>query len=203
MEAFKNLVDVATTLLGPKGCPWDREQTLFTLQPYLIEEMHELIEAIDQENFSKITEELGDVFYALVFIGKLGEIKEKFTIADALQGAAEKLIRRHPHVFAQLKVDSIEEITENWEVIKKKEGRKNIFEGIPPTLPALARAQKVISKLRRKKKIESIAPSFDSETELAEKLWQILREAEGKGYDAESVLRRYCRNQEENAGDDF
>lgn len=202
MQSFKNLLEVAETLLGPEGCPWDRQQTLFTLQPYLLEEVHELIEAIDKEIPEKIVEELGDVFYALVFIGKLGEINQLFTIESALRDVAEKLIRRHPHVFAKLKVDSIDEIAQNWETIKKQEGRKSLFEGIPPTLPALARAQKVISKLSRIKKIQPISSSIDSENELAERLWQLVREGDAKGFDVESVLRRYCRIQEENAGDD-
>ena len=201
MEPFKNLLDIAEILLSPNGCPWDREQTLFTLEPYLLEETHELIEAIDKQIPEKIAEELGDVFYALIFIGMLGEKHKMFTLSDALKGAAEKLVRRHPHVFGQVKVDSVEEIAQNWEAIKKQEGRKQIFEGIPPTLPALARAQKIISKLRRIKKLNPVSTAIDSEKELAEKLWQLIREGESMGYDVESVLRRYCRLQEEKAGD--
>ena len=201
MESFKSLIDVANILLSPEGCPWDREQTLFTLQPYLLEETHELIEAIDKQDPQKISEELGDVFYALVFIAKLGERNQLFTLSDALKGVSEKLIRRHPHVFGKIKVDSIDEIAKNWEAIKKQEGRKGIFEGIPPTLPALARAQKIISKLKRVKKLEAVDSSIDSEKELAERLWSLVREGESKGYDVESVLRRYCRAEEEKAGD--
>lgn len=201
MESFKNLLHVAEILLSPEGCPWDQKQTLFTLQPYLLEETHELIDAIDQQDSAKMAEELGDVFYALVFIAKLGEKNKQFTLTEALKAVAEKLIRRHPHVFAKLKVDSIEQIAENWEAIKKQEGRNKIFEGIPPTLPALARAQKIVSKLIRIKKLEAVHSVIESENELAEKLWSLIREGEAKGYDVESVLRRFCRSQEDKAGD--
>lgn len=194
MNEFKKLVDVADQLLGPAGCPWDREQTFFTLQPYLLEETHELIEAIDENDPSKISEELGDVLYALIFIAKLAEKEKYFTLPEAIQKVTEKLIRRHPHVFGETQISSTDEVIKNWEEVKKKEGKKNPIENIPPTLPALARAQKVIHKLRRAKS-EVIQEQMGDE--LGQRFWDLVAEAEGKGLDAESVLRRTCLAYEE------
>ena len=197
MNELKNLLTVADTLLGPSGCPWDREQTLFTLQPYLLEETHELIEAIDSVDGVKIAEELGDVLYALIFVAKLGERDGLFQFSEAIQMACDKLIRRHPHVFGNVVAESSDEIIQNWEAIKKVEfkDRKSVLDGIPTSLPALARAQKIIQKISRKvkKKIES---SFEREEELGEKLWEILEMAHAKGWNAEDLLRRTAARHE-------
>lgn len=198
MREFQDLLTIADQLLGPDGCSWDREQTLFSLQPYLLEEMHELIEAIDSLDGAKMAEELGDVLYALVFVAKLGEMEQKFQLGDAVEGVCRKLIRRHPHVFGNVKAESSEEIIRNWEEIKKLEfkERKNILDGIPISLPSLARAQKIIQKIRRveKKKIEC---TVETEEELGEKLWELLEAAEWKGWNAEDALRRLTANREQ------
>ncbi len=187
MDEFNNLLHVADKLLGPEGCPWDREQTFFTLQPYLLEETHELIEAIDSQNPVKISEELGDVLYALVFIAKLGEKDQSFTLAQSIKTVSDKLIRRHPHIFGDKKISSTDEVVTNWEEVKKKEGKKSPIADIPPTLPALARAQKVIHKLRRQK--STIVEEKISD-DIGQRLWDVVREAESQGIDAESALRR-------------
>lgn len=194
MEEFKKLIRIADRLLGPEGCPWDREQTFFTLQPYLLEETHELIEAIDAKDPSKISEELGDVLYALIFIAKLGEKEATFTLPDSIRLVSEKLIRRHPHVFGDKKISSTDEVVTNWEEVKKKEGKKSPIDNIPPTLPALARAQKVIHKLRRAK---SKVVEEKIEDSIGQKLFDLVKEAESQGLDAESALRRTCQNYEE------
>lgn len=194
-------------LLGPNGCPWDREQTLFDLQKYLLEEVHELIEAIDGEDPKNIAEELGDVFFSLVFIGKLGEKENLFTTADALRLICEKLIRRHPHIFANEKIQSTEDIVKNWEAIKKKEKeRKSILDGIPASLPALTRAQKIIEKLHRAE--SPLEPVSDkkkwNDVEVGKKLWEIVAAAQFSKIDAEGALRRYSstiERQEKNTGD--
>ena len=201
MDAFQKLLDIADQLLGPQGCPWDREQTFFTLQPYLLEETHELIEAIDAQDSVKICEELGDVFYALIFIAKLAEKESLFTLSKTLETISEKLIRRHPHVFGDQKVSSTEEILTNWEAVKQKEGKKSPIDQIPPTLPALARAQKVIHKLRRAK--SSVIEGKISD-DISQRLWDLVAEAESQGIDAESALWRICLAYEQkfkNAGE--
>ena len=198
-----NLLTIADRLLGPGGCPWDREQTLLTLQTYLLEEAHELIEAIDSNDPKKIVEELGDVLFTLVFIGKLGQKENLFTFEEAEKLECEKLIRRHPHIFANEKVDSVDEVLRNWEKIKKDEradkGRETILDGIPPTLPMLARAQKIILKLRRAKSslVSKKTEQKLSENEIAQRLWEIVAEAESSDVDAESALRRFCQQIEE------
>ena len=193
MKEFESLLRIADRLLGPGGCPWDQEQTLFTLEPYLLEETHELIEAIDQQNGAKIAEELGDVLYALIFIAKLAEKEKKFTLTDAIRDVSDKLIRRHPHVFGEKKFETTEDIVKNWEAVKKSEGKKSPIEGIPPTLPALARAQKVIHKL---KKIDPKVTALPSETDIGHRIWALVQEAEKAGVDAESELRRVCKKYE-------
>ncbi len=187
MKEFHDLLAIADRLLAPNGCPWDREQTFFTLQPYLLEETHELLEAIDGQNGAKISEELGDVLYALIFIAKLGEKEQLFSLSDSIREVGEKLVRRHPHVFGNTKIDSTEDVSKNWDEIKKKEGKKNPIEGIPPSLPSLARAQKVIHKLRKLK--NSLVEKRISD-DFGQRLWDLIKEADSLGIDAESALRR-------------
>lgn len=196
MNPFDHLLEIADKLLGPNGCPWDREQTFATLQPYLLEETHELLEALDLKDSLKIKEELGDLLYTLIFLAKVGEKEGVFTLASSIHSIAEKLIRRHPHIFDKLKIESADEVMHNWEEIKKKEGRKNPIAGIPPTLPALARAQKIIDKMKRAKKIEAKKTCLASEEELGQALWELVREANDLGLDAEGALRRVCKNYE-------
>lgn len=196
---MKELLDIADRLLGPGGCPWDREQTFFTLQPYLLEEVHELIEAIDSQEGKAIAEELGDVLYALVFVAKLGEKEKKFTWEEALDLVCKKLIRRHPHVFGEVEAKNSEEIIRNWEEIKKQEyaHRKHILDGIPASLPSLAKAQKIIQKIRRAEKTnKNFSNEFDTEEALGEKFWELLEIADSKGWNAEDVLRRTTQRRE-------
>jgi len=196
MKEFEELLEIADTLLGPNGCPWDKKQTYHTLKPYILEETHELLEAIDLNDLGKMKEEVGDCFYALIFLVKLAEQNGIFTLIETLRTISEKLIRRHPHIFGDIKVESTDDVIRNWEEIKKKEGKKNPIEGIPPTLPALARAQKVILKLRRAKNTPPAPSNLKSEEDLGEKLYKLVQEAESSGFDAESALRRACLKHE-------
>ncbi len=194
MKEFSRLLDIAAQLLAPGGCSWDREQTLLTLQPYLIEETHELLEAIDLGDGEKMAEELGDVLYNLVFIAKLGESQKLFTMKQAIESECEKLIRRHPHVFGDVKVSSNEEIIRNWNEIKKKEKgaskSDHPFAGIPPSLPALPKAQKMAHRVRKLKGEKQGEGSIRDEAHLGDLLWDLVVQAEKQGIDAESALRR-------------
>ena len=105
MKAFDELLDVARTLNGEKGCPWDIKQTFFSLQPYVIEEAHELVEAVDRGDDQEIVEELGDLLYTVVFYAKVAEREKRFTMEDILNCEKEKLIRRHPHVFGEVEAE--------------------------------------------------------------------------------------------------
>jgi len=152
-EAFEALYNVVAKLRGPDGCPWDREQTPSTLRGHLIEECYECIEAIDEKNPAHICEELGDVYLLttmLAFMHEEEQSEKKITVSDVLNGITEKLIRRHPHVFGELKVKNSAEVLDNWAKIKiEKEGRKSknsILDKTGCGIPPLDRALKLQKK---------------------------------------------------------
>ncbi len=149
MKPFYKLVEVMEKLRGENGCPWDKKQTHKSLKPYLIEEVYEVINAIDREDYEELKEELGDLLLQVVFHAQLAKEEGKFTIDDVANGIVEKLIRRHPHVFGDVKVSGSEEVLKNWEKIKKEEGKKSIFDGVPEGLPALLKARRVQEKAKR------------------------------------------------------
>jgi len=147
--AFTRLVDIMATLRGPDGCPWDREQTIDTLKPFVLEEAYEVLDAIDRHDHDGLREELGDFVFEAVFVAQLEAEAGHFTIADSLASIADKLVRRHPHVFArgpgEAAVDSAERVRTRWEEIKAQERTtaaesKTLLSGIAPALPALLRA---------------------------------------------------------------
>lgn len=145
--------DIMRKLRAPDGgCPWDREQTLESLKPFLIEECYELIDAIDSADASKHREELGDMLLQIIFQTQLREEKGEFTFEDICNTLAEKLIRRHPHVFADVQVTGAKDVLTKWEEIKNKEkkgGRRSVVEGVPNHLPALMKAHQVQSRAAR------------------------------------------------------
>jgi tetrapyrrole methylase family protein / MazG family protein len=187
------LLEIADRLLGPQGCPWDRKQTLFSLQAYLLEEMHELIEAIDGKDTNEMKEEAGDLLWTLVFVCKLAEEKKYFTFQEVVDAVSEKLIRRHPHIFGDRTANNAEEVLEIWQDVKKKEKKRaSALFGIPKSLPLVARAQKTLGRI--KKNAPFLVPekesAFDSEEELGEALVDLLMKAEKSHFAAEDVLRR-------------
>ena len=150
----KPITDVMNTLLGENGCPWDKEQTHESLRKNLLEEAHEVVEAIDCNDMDHLKEELGDVLLQVVFHAKLAEQEGHFNFNDVVNTITEKMIRRHPHIFADVKADNAEAVLTNWEEIKKKEkaGKpetQSIMSKLPPTLPALMKAEKVQQKAHR------------------------------------------------------
>ena len=120
---FEELVRVMKRLRAPEGCPWDREQTHSSLKPYMLEEVYEALEAIDSEDDSELCKELGDVLLQVVFHAQIAEEGDRFTIEDVAGAIVEKLVRRHPHVFADAEVDNTGHVIANWEEIKKQERR--------------------------------------------------------------------------------
>ncbi len=139
---------IIKTLRKPDGCPWDRKQTPDSFKSYLIEETHELLEAIDEGVPQQIKEELGDMFFQLTFLGELYEENGEFTISEAVQGITEKMIHRHPHVFGDEKLESDEDQRRRWNELKAKEKKKeksvsDLVLGVPKSLPALRRAQRI------------------------------------------------------------
>ncbi|MDR9414953.1 MAG: nucleoside triphosphate pyrophosphohydrolase [Gracilimonas sp.] len=141
---FEDLVELVKILR--KECPWDRKQTHESIKDNLIEEAYEAIEALDNKDFDEFEKELGDLLLHVIFHSRIATETETFNIGDVIYTLMEKLIRRHPHVFGDTKVDGEEQISENWENIKLKEGKKSTLDGLPAQLPALIRAQRMQEK---------------------------------------------------------
>jgi MazG family protein len=153
-QSFMRLVDLMATLRSPQGCPWDAEQTPKTLIPYLVEETYEVLEALDQGEPRAICEELGDLLLQIVFLSRLFEERGEFDIGDVADAIADKLIRRHPHVFADAPEKDLAVLNRQWNRIKELEKPSGdiprpLLHGIPETLPALMRARKLKEKAHR------------------------------------------------------
>lgn len=206
-----DLVKVMARLRGPGGCPWDREQSHETLARHLLEESHELLEAIDSGDSDAIRDELGDLLLQVVFHAEMASEDGRWDIDDVARGLVEKLVHRHPHVFGDVEVSGSDEVLTNWEKLKAEEGskpRSNVDEDIPATLPALARAAKVqrraagwgvqwpsaqaaIASLREE--AEHLADSPDDERAIGAVLFAAVAAARNLGVDAETALRRTTR----------
>ena len=151
-RGIDRLLEVVARLRGEGGCPWDREQTLESLKPYLIEESYEVLDAIDSGDPGHHAEELGDVLLQVVLQARIREEQEQFAFDDVAERIAEKLVRRHPHVFGDVTVNGAEEVIRNWEAIKaveKGEGRQSVVDGVPRHLPSLRRAHRIQSRAAR------------------------------------------------------
>lgn len=153
LRAFGTLLDVMAKLRAPGGCPWDREQTLRTLRPYVLEEAYEVADAIDRDDVPHLREELGDLLLQIVFQAEIAAETAAFDIADVARGIADKLVRRHPHVFGDTTVADAAEVVRNWQRLKDEERPAPDADAdalVPRALPALPRAQKVAGVLARR-----------------------------------------------------
>ncbi len=149
-STLPRLVQIMQRLLAPGGCPWDREQTLETLRTYVIEEAHEVVDAIDRGSPEHLREELGDLLLQIVFQSELARAQRWFGPDDVIAAICDKLVRRHPHVFADTQVSGSAEVIANWEAIKAQEKRgRGALEGVPVALPALLRALRMGEKAAR------------------------------------------------------
>ena len=144
--AFERLLKIMDELR--EQCPWDKKQTIHTLRKLTIEETYELSDAIINEDWKGIKEELGDLFLHLVFYARIGKEETKFDVTDVLNTVCEKLIHRHPHIYGDVKVADEDEVKRNWEQLKLKEGKKSVLEGVPNGLPAFNKAQRIQDKVR-------------------------------------------------------
>lgn len=144
LEAFGRLLDIMDDLRSQ--CPWDMKQTFETLRILTIEETYELSDAIMNQNLEEIKEEIGDVMLHMVFYSKIGSEKGAFDIADALNGICDKLIKRHPHIYGDVKVKDEQEVKRNWEQIKLAEGKRSVLGGVPKGLPAMIKAYRMQEK---------------------------------------------------------
>jgi XTP/dITP diphosphohydrolase len=145
LEAFDRLLTIMDELRSQ--CPWDKKQTMETLRPLTIEETYELADAILEQNLDEVKGELGDLILHIVFYAKIGSETNTFDITDVLNGVCEKLIQRHPHIYGDVEVFSEEEVKQNWEKIKLKEGKTSVLQGVPKSLPALVKATRIQEKV--------------------------------------------------------
>jgi XTP/dITP diphosphohydrolase len=145
--AFLRLITIMDELR--EQCPWDKEQTIQTLRPLTIEETYELADAISDQNWKGIKEELGDLFLHLVFYARIGSEQQQFSLEEVLHGVCEKLIYRHPHIYGDTQVKDGEEVKRNWERLKMREGKKSVLGGVPVSLPSMVKATRIQDKARQ------------------------------------------------------
>lgn len=211
MDSFDELIRVMAQLRAPEGCPWDREQSHRSLRPYLLEETYEALEAIDAEDWARLSDELGDVLLQVVFHAQLASERGDFDIEDVVAGIVAKLRRRHPHVFGTASVSGADEVVDRWEQIKRGEAgcedRNSALDGIPESLPALQRAHKLQRRAARagfdwddiagpRAKIDeelaevAAADAASVEHEIGDLLFAVVNYARFLGVEPESALRR-------------
>ena len=158
-ERFERLIEIMATLRGPNGCPWDKQQDFNSLKPMLVEEVYEVLEAVDNGDFDGLAEELGDLLLHVIFHAQLGKEAGQFDINTVIENISEKLVRRHPHVFGSESASTPEEVIKNWEAIKAQEKaeklknrtpeQRSLLEGIPSKLPAIHEAHQISSRAAR------------------------------------------------------
>ncbi|UYQ94207.1 nucleoside triphosphate pyrophosphohydrolase [Chitinophaga horti] len=146
-HSFSSLLTIMDDLR--EKCPWDRKQTIHSLRQQTIEELYELTDAITDTDWKSIREELGDLLLHIVFYAKIGKEQNQFSIDDVINGICEKLISRHPHIYGDVKVENEEEVKQNWEKLKLKEGKKSVLSGVPGSLPALVKAMRLQEKAKQ------------------------------------------------------
>ncbi|PRY07819.1 XTP/dITP diphosphohydrolase [Pontibacter ummariensis] len=172
LQAFNRLLDVMEDLR--EKCPWDRKQTMESLRHLTIEETYELSDAILQGDLQEIKKEVGDIMLHLVFYAKIASEKKAFDIADVLNAQCEKLIFRHPHIYGDTKAETEEEVKQNWEKLKLKEGNKSVLGGVPSSLPALVKAMRIQEKAR------GVGFDWDDKSQVWKKVQEELNEFESE-----------------------
>ena len=206
LEAFGRLLDIMDDLR--EKCPWDQKQTLQTLRHLTLEETYELSDALLQEDLTEIKKELGDVLLHLVFYAKIGSEKGSFDIADVINSLNEKLIFRHPHIYGDTEVKNEEEVKQNWEKLKLKEGNKSILGGVPKGLPSMVKAYRIQDKVKgigfefhdaedAWEKVDEEIKEFHEETDVSKKelelgdvFFSLINYARISGLNPDSALER-------------
>src|SRR5215469_11592019 len=203
-SAIEELLKVMAKLRSPKGCPWDREQDHMTLRWHAVEEVYELLDAIEAQDDHELEEELGDLLLQVVFHCQLAKERRAFDFNRVARHITEKLIRRHPHVFGTTKVKDVDEVWANWEKIKRaekhgtKHARVSALDGIPKHLPALLRAEKLVKKARKAKVLSDAdrAQGKLTKKELSGMLFSLAQFAQEQGWSAEDLLLGEIRKRE-------
>ncbi len=201
---MNDLLKVMARLRSPTGCPWDREQSHLTLRRHAIEEVYELIDAIEAGDDVEMAEELGDLLLQVVFHCQLARERGAFDFEKVTRHLVDKLIRRHPHVFSTTKVKDVDEVWANWEKIKKaekhgtKHARHSALDGIPKHLPALLRAEKLLKKACKAKlfTVGNKSKSKTSKSALAKELFALTALVQSRGWCAEELLAGEVKRQE-------
>jgi MazG family protein len=202
--AIEDLLKVMAKLRSPTGCPWDREQSHLTLRRHAVEEVYELIDAIEARDDVEMAEELGDLLLQVVFHCQLARERGAFDFEKVTRHLVDKLIRRHPHVFGQVKVKDVDEVWANWEKIKKaekhgtKHARHSALDGVPKHLPALLRAEKLVKKARKAKLVADghHLKRRLTKTALAKELFELASFAQARGWCAEELLASEIKRRE-------
>ena len=212
LRTFSGLRKVIATLRAPGGCPWDRVQTHESLRPFLLEEASETLEALDGGDPAQLCEELGDLLLEVLLHVQIAEEAGEFALADVVHSVSDKLVRRHPHVFADATAETPEAVVEQWEELKREErGERSALSGIPATLPALARAQAIQRRASRAgfawenagqawealeeelRELREAATPEEQRDELGDALFALVGLAGWLDVDAEEALRSTCR----------
>ena len=177
-EKFVELVDIMKKLRSEDGCSWDKEQTPESILPFLLEETYEVIESVQDKDWTTLQEEVGDILLHAVYQAQMAEEKDRFSILESLETITSKLIRRHPHVFGDVKANAAKSAKQNWEAVKHKEkGRESRLDGVPIALPSLVRAQRLQEK----------ASYVGFEWEKIEEVWEKVHEEIHELKEAESI----------------
>jgi tetrapyrrole methylase family protein/MazG family protein len=213
LRKFQSLVEIIARLRGPDGCPWDKEQTHQSLRANLLAECYEVMEALDEGDAAKLSEELGDLLLQIVLHAQIAKDDGDFEIGDVIESIATKIVRRHPHIFGTAKVKDAEEVMHNWEALKKAERDEgeSMLTGVPKDMPALAYAYEisrravrvgfeweniegVIDKMAEEiKEIKDANSREEKEREFGDLLFTLVNVARWEGVDAESALRQANR----------
>ena len=186
---FLRLIEIMDELR--EKCPWDKKQTIATLRNLTIEETYELADAISDNDWKGIKEELGDLLLHIVFYAKIGSEKNSFDLKDVIEGVCEKLITRHPHIYGDVKVENEEQVKHNWEKIKLKEGKKSVLSGVPKSLPSMVKA------IRLQEKSKQVGFEWDNTEQVWEKVEEEIAELK------EAVKSGEIENIEDEMGDVF
>lgn len=202
--AIEDLLKVMGKLRSPQGCPWDREQNHMTLRRHAIEEVYELIDAIEARDDVEMAEELGDLLLQVVFHCQLASERQAFDFEKVTRHLVDKLVRRHPHVFGETKVKDVDEVWANWEKIKQAEkhgtrhARHSALDGIPKHLPALLYTEKLLKKARKAHLITEPTKNGKklSKSALAKQLFELTAAAQARGWSAEELLTKETRRHE-------
>jgi XTP/dITP diphosphohydrolase len=203
LPAINDLLRIMARLRSPRGCPWDREQDHMSLRWHAVEEVYELLDAIEAGDDHELEEELGDLLLQVVFHCQLARERGAFDFEKVARHISDKLVRRHPHVFGSVQVKNVDQVWANWEKIKRAEkhgtrhARPSALDGIPKRLPALLRAAKLVKKAHKGKLMPGTSRlPIKAKRELAERLFNLAQLAQERGWSAEDLLRSEIQRRE-------